>query len=331
MPVTDSHNKYLLSIFHVEGLLGAGTDHSPVVLCRHLLQGELSVDVPVGQHQGVVVLVEGLARYVAHQPGLRAVRVRQGLGQGVEGRAADWTVGVPLPLRLVADGGLEGRQAGLQRDGEHRDAAQLVELEVVVAELEDQLVPARLVEVVLVGQQLGAEGEGQQPHDVLDVLEVVLLQAGGKVLPGVPDRLDAEVLADQLDELLLAEVELQGALQLPKFGLVVVAPVEAAGGLVSLEGLLHLLRDEEQVDVGQVLDVRVLGQLQGGVVVAAPQEVVHQHPVQPLLLPLDHRRLLGAGVLLQVVQPPLADGGSLQFFTDAPLRLAADELPFQDV
>ncbi len=109
------HHIDLLTFLEREGLLGPRANNLPVlVLDGHLLEGELAIDVTVGQHERLVVLVQRQPRDVANQLGPGAEGVGQGVGQRVERLLADGAVRVAvLDALLVAVGRLEGGQPGL--------------------------------------------------------------------------------------------------------------------------------------------------------------------------------------------------------------------------
>lgn len=160
--------------------------------CPHIV----SVHVSVGQHHGRVVLVHHLPRDLTHQPGVGTVSHGEGLGQKVQPPAAHGAVRVLRGcLVLIAltgpdkdtqtdtdghthtnthTGGrircLDGRQAGLQCDGEHRVVPQLVQPVVIVAELLDQHLPAGGVQEVLGS---GCQGEGGREGDAHRLLPTV--------------------------------------------------------------------------------------------------------------------------------------------------------------
>lgn len=69
------------------------------------------------------------------------------------------------------------------------------------------------------------------------------------------------------------------------------------------------------------LDPTLFGELDGGVVVAAAQQVLHHHAVHALPLPHAHVSRLVAAVLLQVFDSPLAQLSALIFSLDRFCRL----------
>lgn len=100
----------------------------------------LAVDLAVGQHHGLVVLVERLARDAAEQARVRAVRVRQRAGQLAERRLAGGAAGLLRGLR-VAVRRVERGQPELQRDRQQRQLAGVQQPRVLPPELRDQRLP----------------------------------------------------------------------------------------------------------------------------------------------------------------------------------------------
>ena len=89
---------------------------------------------------------------------------------------------------------------------------------------------------------------------------------------------------------LLSNAELQDTAEPAELGLVVRAPLQTFLHLVSGQRVLHLLRGQEDPEIAHVLDPAALRQLGGGLVVAAPQKVLNEQPIDPHLLPLLNGR-----------------------------------------
>lgn len=65
-----------------------------------------------------------------------------------------------------------------------------------------------------------------------------------------PNGFHAAVSSNELNELLHPHIKLKGRVQFAQLALVVVAPGEALGGVMTGQGLLHLPRHKEYVQVG---------------------------------------------------------------------------------
>ena len=146
------HDVHLFNfIIAIDGL-GSGADNLPVVLSGHPPQCLVPVDVAVGQHHGLVVLVQGLPAHVADQAGLGAVSKREILGQLVQRFLADRALGVPARLGpSVALVCLEAGEPGLQSHAEDGLLGQLEDAVILRPELLDESLPAGILPQVVVG------------------------------------------------------------------------------------------------------------------------------------------------------------------------------------
>ena len=85
---------------------------------------------------------------------------------------------------------------------------------------------------------------------------------------------------------LQSNIVLQIRLHFSKFRFVVVAPGQAFRDVLLCQRVLHLLRDEKQVDVCQVLYVGLLGQTECGIVITGAQKMFYEHSIDSRLAPL---------------------------------------------
>lgn len=276
------HHKHLLDFWLRERLIRNGAHQRSVVL-GDFVQRQLAKDLSIGQHHRQVVLVQRLARHATHQPALRTVREGQVIRHLVEEGLAHRTIHV-LRVHRVALRRLQGGQARLHGHRQHRLRGQLKQAIVLVAEVQDQLLPPIRIEERLVRLQFGACGEREHSHELADLSELV--GEVGKILLRVSHRVHSFVLPDQLHELLDAQLELNRRVDLAQLRFVLVAPHGELGGLVLAQLGLHLARHLEDIEVGQVANSTAHGQLLGTLVVAEAQEVFDEHAIQSRLLPL---------------------------------------------
>jgi hypothetical protein len=207
-----------------------------------------------------------------------------------------------------------------------------------MSELLDEQRPPIFVQQLLVRRHLGGDRQCKQSHAVFDVGQLVVLESR-EVFPRVPshqkfkspdstitikfslDGVESVVGFDELHEFLNANVELHGTLEFAQLALVVVAPGQTLGRLVLGETLLHLPRDEEHLQIGQLLQLGLAGQFEGGSVIASAQEVLDQHTVETTAPPQVQAGRLRSGILLEVLETLFAHVRRVQLLCDALLRL----------
>lgn len=80
------HDVDLFCVAERKDFFGSGANDLAIVLVGHLEERDLAIDEPVGQHHGMVVLVQRSSGNEAEQPRLGAVSEWQSGGQVVKGR-----------------------------------------------------------------------------------------------------------------------------------------------------------------------------------------------------------------------------------------------------
>lgn len=144
------------------------------------------------------------------------MRHGQWLGQLVQGAAAHRTIWASrAAILLVALWGLDGREAGLQSEGEHRAVPQLVQAVIVVPKLLHQHSPPGQVQKVLVRGNVCIWWKGQHAHHLPNLIQLTALGLA-EVLPCMSHSIQSLVLADEFNKFLDPEAELQAALRRDK-------------------------------------------------------------------------------------------------------------------
>ncbi len=136
------------------------------IICQKINKTYIvSVDESVGKHHGNVVLVELLARVRADQLRVGAAGVGERPRDHIQIRMAHRAVGVLDGGDLAVAGGRFDRgQARLQHSQEARLLRERVDLVVLLLEQIDQVVPAVVVEKLLVACGVVAFDIGQEHH-----------------------------------------------------------------------------------------------------------------------------------------------------------------------
>jgi hypothetical protein len=135
------------------------------------------------------------------------------------------------------------------------------------------------------------------------------------------DGIKSVVGFDELHKFLNANVELHGTLEFAQLALVVVAPGQTLGRLVLGETLLHLPGNEEHLQIGQLLQLGLASQFEGGSVVASAEEVLDQHSVKTAAPPQVEAGRLRSRILLEVLETFFAHVRRVQLLCDTFLRL----------
>jgi hypothetical protein len=128
-------------------------------------------------------------------------------------------------------------------------------------------------------------GESQRDLRSLHYAVAPLWEAGGSVGNG----LGVGAGANQLNILLQPQLKLKGALELGQPRLVDHAPLERWPAVMRQQPLLDGPRVVDRLNVHQLSQPALLRNLRGRIVESLAQQVVHQHPVIPLLAPLGQQ------------------------------------------